>query len=165
MLQIDLDTTTYRKVLAQLRTHIQDATLLMAGIAAELRAEANDQLRQQAGPAGPWAPLSPTTLALRRNRGNTSTRMLQVTGQLTSSLQSSHDHQSATLSTNKPYAAIQQFGGKTGSKSMIPGKSIPARAYFPIMGQPSEATLSDHAHKMIQGVVTDYLQRHTQGQA
>ena len=63
--------------------------------------------------------LDTTTLAMRRKRGNTSTRMLQVTGQLASSLQSSHDHQSATL--------------------------------------------SDHAHKMIQAVVTDYLQRHTQG--
>jgi phage virion morphogenesis protein len=163
MLQIDLDTSTYRKVLAQLRANIQDATPLMAGVAQELRAEANMQLKEQAGPAGAWVPLSPATLAMRQKRGNTSTRMLQVTGQLASSLQSSHDHQSATLSTNKPYAAIHQFGGKTSPKSMIPGKSIPARAYLPIMGQPSEATLSDHAHKMILAVVTDYLERHAKG--
>ncbi len=37
-----------------------------------------------------------------------------------------------TIGSTPPYAAIQQFGGKTGANSWIPGKSIPARPFLPI---------------------------------
>lgn len=37
-----------------------------------------------------------------------------------------------TVSSNMAYAAMHQFGGITSPKSMIPGKTIPARPFLPI---------------------------------
>ncbi len=156
MFQVEIQTRGLAATLARLRASIKDASPLMAGIAQEMRAEVNQHLQDQAGPEGKWPGLSKRTIARRTKKGTWPGRMLQVTGQLASSVQASHDAQSAMISSGLPYAAIHQFGGKAGRGRKV---SVPARAYFPLVGPATNADLSDRATSAVESLVQDYLER------
>jgi phage gpG-like protein len=93
-----------------------------------------------AGYAG-WAPLSPDYIKRPRQtkdgrkasgRGGAAHPILQASGQsgLVGSIAVDSDHDSASISVGKEYAAIHQFGGQPG---MRPGTAaIPARPYLPV---------------------------------
>lgn len=79
------------------------------------------------------------------------------TGGLFESLHYTHDGQSATVMAGMPYAAIQNFGGKTGAKSWIPGAVIPAR---PFMGVRANGTLYQSERVAILDALNDYFTAH-----
>lgn len=65
-----------------------------------------------------------------------------------------YDGQSATVIAGMPYAAIQNFGGRTGANSWIPGALIPAR---PFMGVRPDGTLYDSDRAAILEALNDYF--------
>lgn len=113
-----------------------------------------------------WATNSDTTLRMGLHRGNHFKKRdgsVKKSGQnylankrpligKTHSLASQIHYQlfgsNLLVGSTMEYAAMQQFGGTTSSRSMIPGKHIPAR---PFLG------ISDADEKMIVSTVNEYL--------
>ncbi|AYV12984.1 phage virion morphogenesis protein [Shewanella algae] len=92
----------------------------------------------------PWAPLSTATLALKPRHKNSPLRLNDI---LLQQLLYQADDNSLELGSNMVYAAMQQFGGTTSPKSMIPGKEIPAREFLGLSFDDEQATLE---------IVTDF---------
>lgn len=80
-------------------------------------------------------------------------QILQDTGQLAASVKTRHDASSATVGSNKFYAAIHQLGGKTGRRHKV---TMPARPFLPIDAQ---GKLQPEDEENILGLVNDYLSR------
>lgn len=78
-------------------------------------------------------------------------RILQDTGQLAASISTSHDATSATVGSNKVYAAIHQIGGKAGRGHKA---TIPARPFLPVDAQ---GNLQPEAEDSILGIANNYL--------
>ncbi|WP_420788918.1 phage virion morphogenesis protein [Shewanella algae] len=93
-----------------------------------------------------WAALSPTTQALKPRHKTTPLRLNDI---LLNQLAYQADDHSLELGSNMVYAAMQQFGGTTSPKSMIPGREIPAR---PFLG------LSDEDEAAVLEMVAEYFQ-------
>lgn len=101
-------------------------------------------------PAGkPWAPWSPG-YARTRNSGQS---LLQSEGDLLDTLTYVVDTDGAgvEIGSNRPYAAIQQFGGKSG---MPPGPAaIPARPYLGLSEENKDDIRSLAAHWLDERIV------------
>lgn len=139
-----------------LSTNIADA---MRAISLELHANAVDSFRKQETPYGEkWAPNSPTTLTLRAQgfhlsgprlsktkkkrtpkqvaRFLTGARVLIDKGLLLGSLSPQATPRTATVTTNVPYARVQQLGNPD---NRIPNRDggnpapIPPRAFLPLV--------------------------------
>lgn len=102
--------------------------------------EAAEQLirgtfRSSTDPWGrPWPPLSPITVAARRNRGSASTQPLVDQNVMYASLDSVVDGDSAVVSMagRDRWPSVQQFGN-AGNRAWGRGSApIPARPMFPI---------------------------------
>jgi phage virion morphogenesis protein len=75
----------------------------------------------------PWAPLKPATIARKKGRGG----ILRDHGPLLQSIRVTEvTNDSVTSGSDRPYAAIQQLGGKAGRGLKA---TIPPRPYFPIL--------------------------------
>ena len=134
---------------------VQDTSPLMADLADALASESERQFAAQSGPLGQWAILRPVTQRMRERRGTWPGKMLQVTsGGLAASVQTKSDRATATIGSNKVYAAIHQFGGVTSPKSMIPGKTIPARPYLPF--NPRTHQLTREAEQEVQERIAEW---------
>jgi phage virion morphogenesis protein len=146
-------------VLAALRklvNGLDDMTPAMADIAQALASESERQFATESGPLGRWPDLSDYTKAFRSEKGTWPGRMLQVSaGGLAASVQTAHGEDFAMISSNKPYSAMQQFGGTTSPNSMIPGKTIPARPYLPF--HPETLELSEPAQQTVLEVLQGWL--------
>lgn len=59
-----------------------------------------------------------------------------------------------TVQANPAYAAMQQFGGTTSPRSMIPGKIIPARPFLPVR---QDGTLYPKEREEIIAAINDLL--------
>ncbi|MBO2568625.1 hypothetical protein AYI84_04665 [Shewanella algae] len=85
-----------------------------------------------------WAALSPATQALKPRHKTTPLRLNDI---LLNQLAYQADDHSLELGSNMVYAAMQQFGGTTSPKSMIPGKEIPAREFLGLSSDDAQAVL------------------------
>ena len=74
-----------------------------------------------------WLDLSERTKKQRKKTGHWPGQILQVSGQLASSINTYYDDESAIIGSNLDYAAIHQLGGQAGKKKAV---SIPARPYL-----------------------------------
>lgn len=74
-----------------------------------------------------WTDLADVTKKQRKKKGHWPGQILQVTGQLASSINTRYDNDSAVVGSNLDYAAIHQLGGQTGRKKSV---EIPARPYL-----------------------------------
>ncbi|WP_051271638.1 phage virion morphogenesis protein [Fundidesulfovibrio putealis] len=84
-----------------------------------------------------WPSLSAATIKDRERRGNWPGKMLQRSGQLASSISRHYDDTSASVGTNKIYAAIQNLGGKAGRGKKV---EVPAREFMKL-GEDDERRL------------------------
>ena len=71
--------------------------------------------------------LSEATKKQRTKQKKWPGQILQVSGQLATSISTSYDENSAVIGSNKVYAAIHQLGGHAGKNKKI---EIPARPYL-----------------------------------
>ena len=74
-----------------------------------------------------WVDLSETTKKQRQKIGKYPGQILQVSGQLASSVSTAYDDNSAVIGSNLVYAAIHQLGGQTGKNKKT---TIPAKPYL-----------------------------------
>lgn len=141
---------------------------LMRAIAGVMHDEVEENFAQEGRPK--WLGLAPGTIASRRKAGKWPGKILQRSAAgLASSIEQGADNDSAWVGTNKKYAAIQHFGGKTGAHVILPrnkkalafngrvvkrvnhpGSKIPARSFLAI---------SPEGEEKILGKVSDYLAR------
>ena len=130
MIVINVDDVSVTTVLDKLLEHMSDLSPVMQEIAGYMHDSTEQAFADQRDPVTgePWAALSEATLHMRPDRAGG--QLLQDSAQLVNSLQSDFDGMAAYYGTNKPYAAMHQFGGTTASNSMIPNHEIPARPYL-----------------------------------
>ena len=151
--QIIIDDREVLAVFSRLISSAGDMTPIMADIAQALESETERQFEAESGPLGPWPTLAPSTILERMRAGKWPGKILQRSaGGLAASIFSGHGRDFAEVGSNKPYAAIQHFGGKAGRGRKA---NIPARPYFPF--NPVCMTLSEGANGAILDVISDYL--------
>lgn len=107
-----------------------DMAPITRGIAAVLASEADDAFQKEADPTTgeKWQQLTPNYAAQLAARGLTGKMLNRSMGGLAMSLTTDFDAVSATIGSNKVYAAIHQFGG-TPDMPNAPA-AIPARPYM-----------------------------------
>lgn len=117
---------------------------LMAHIANTLHLFTSQAFEREASPFGEkWKSLSPATL--KKSKGLK--KKLVDKGKLVNSIHTSHTPTSAKIGTNVPYAAIHQFGGKTGRNHKV---FIPARPFMPINDKDNiPQTLADEIQELV----------------
>jgi len=103
-------------MLKKLREKLSDLSPVMAAISEDMISATEDNFKTEGARLGkPWPQLSPARI---KQRGS-SHPILQDTGQLAKSIQNSHTASSATIGTNKAYAAIHQFGGEINVDRLV----------------------------------------------
>lgn len=129
MLEISLDQDAIQSALKEIANAGNDLEPVMREIAGVLADSTEDAFANEADPVtgNPWPALSESYLAQNPNRA--SGQMLQMSAAgLASSIQSEHSNDSASVGTNKLYAALHQFGGLP---DMAPGPAaVQARPYL-----------------------------------
>jgi len=143
-MQIKLDDSALTHKLGIIAQRMTDLSPLSRSISMTLLDQ--NELNFAAEGRPKWAGLSPAYAATRKKG-----KILQITGHLARSILPFSGNGFAGLSTNVPYAAIQQFGGQTrphiikpknakalhfGGKFFKvvhhPGSKIPAREFMPV---------------------------------
>ncbi len=157
MHQFDSDDQVTPALHALMR-RLQDTRPAFANIAAALASESERQFRAESGPLGPWPDLSQkSTIPRREQRGTWPGKKLQETaGGLAASVQTGYAPAEAWIGSNKPYAAMQHFGGTTSPRSMIPGAEIPARPFLPFHPETNE--LAPEAATTVPEILKAYLE-------
>lgn len=139
-----------------------NARPLMRSVAGIMFRAVEDNFEQQGRPK--WQDLQPGTKMARAKEGTWPGKILQRSGGLASSIQQRFNEREAVVGTNKAYAAIHQFGGRTSphvirpkTKRALsfggivvrsvnhPGSNIPARPYLRL-------TISDHRDILLASV-------------
>ena len=92
-----------------------------------------------------WIDLAESTKKKRKKTGHYPRQILQVTGQIASSISTHYDEDSAVIGSNLDYAAIHQLGGQAGRNKAV---AIPARPYL---------QLTDDDFEEIMENTTEYL--------
>ncbi|PKG74230.1 phage virion morphogenesis protein [Shewanella sp. GutCb] len=87
-------------------------------------------IEQQAPNGSLWAELSSTTVERKIKKGQRTDRILTESGTLADSLHYQIGRNQLELGSNQEYAAMQQFGGLTSAKSMMPNQEIVAREFL-----------------------------------
>lgn len=113
MIEIKFDSGKVLDALGRLQRSVADASPVMAQIAGVMHDAVEENFAQQGRPK--WLGLK-APVSKRRSGG----MILQDTGQLAASITAASDATSATVGTNKVYAAIHQFGGQTRPHVILP---------------------------------------------
>ena len=100
---------------------------LMQNITGILEDSVEENFEQEGRPK--WDKLKKSTIENRIKKGYYPGKILQMRGELASSITSYYDSNSAVVGTNKVYAAIHQFGGKAGKNKSV---KITSRPYLKI---------------------------------
>jgi len=98
----------------------------MKNIAGIFASAAEDNFAEEGRP-DKWIDLSEVTKKQRKKIGKYPGQILQVSGQLASSVNTYYDNDSAVIGSNLEYAAIHQLGGQAGKNKIV---TIPARPYI-----------------------------------
>lgn len=157
MITIEVKNTAVLQALSKVQKELADMSAVMADLAQILASESELQFAQERGPVHPWSKLSEeSTIPMRQRRGTWPGKMLQVSGGgLAASVQTDYGSHFASIGSNKAYAAMQFFGGTTSPKSMMPGKTIPARPFLPL--DPESGKLSQSAEQSMLDVLGSWL--------
>jgi phage virion morphogenesis protein len=130
MLTIELKHQRLQQTLNQIEDAIGDLKPLMRSIAAELASQTEENFEHEGRPE--WPELSDVTTEKRAKHGHWPGQILQVSAAgLASSITTHATDSSAMVGSNKPYAAMMQFGGERLDFQQLWG-DIPARPYLPV---------------------------------
>ncbi|MFJ7792921.1 phage virion morphogenesis protein [Pseudomonas sp. NPDC096950] len=130
MFTVELDHQRLQTALRKVEWAVGDLAPLMRGIAAELGSQTEENFENEGRPD--WADLSDVTTTRREKNGNWPGQMLQVSAAgLAASITTHATDSSALVGSNKPYAAMMQFGGDKSDFPHLWG-DIPGRPYLPM---------------------------------
>ncbi len=125
-IEIKFDNQEVERRLQEIAKKSSNLRPLMKNIAGIFASAAEDNFEEEGRP-DKWIDLSEVTKKQRKNIGKYPGQILQVTGQLASSVNTYYDEDSAIIGSNLAYAAIHQLGGQAGKNKKV---TIPARPYL-----------------------------------
>lgn len=127
-IEIKIDNKAVEEALLKVASKCEDLRPLMKNIAG-IMADAVEENFEQEGRPNKWQELAESTIKKRKKTKHWPGRILQVEGQLATSITTQYDNESALIGSNLAYAAIHQLGGQTGKGKKV---TIPARPYLSI---------------------------------
>ena len=125
-IEIKIDNQEVTQKLLELAKRGGNLRPLMKNIAGILAYSTEENFANEGRP-DKWLDLSERTKKQRKKTGHWPGQILQVSGQLASSINTYYDDESAIIGSNLDYAAIHQLGGQIGKNKSV---SIPARPYL-----------------------------------
>lgn len=130
MFTVELEHQHLQQTLRKVESAVGDLTPLMHSLAAELASQTEENFDQEGRPQ--WPELSDTTTEHRAKHGHWPGKILQVSAAgLAASITTQTTDSSALVGSNKPYAAMMQFGGEQADFPQLWG-DMPARPYLPM---------------------------------
>ena len=125
-IEIKIDNKNIERKLLELAQKGENLRPLMKNIAG-IFASATEENFKNEGRPDKWTELSEATKKQRTKQKKWPGQILQVSGQLASSISTQYDDESAVIGSNLDYAAIHQLGGQAGKNKKV---EIPARPYL-----------------------------------
>ena len=125
-IEIKIDNKNIERKLLELAQKGENLRPLMKNIAG-IFASATEENFKNEGRPDKWTELSEATKKQRTKQKKWPGQILQVSGQLASSISTQYDDESAIIGSNLDYAAIHQLGGQAGKNKKV---EIPARPYL-----------------------------------
>ena len=125
-IEIKIDNKDVERKLLELAQKSENLRPLMKNIAG-IFASATEENFKNEGRPDKWTELSEATKKQRTKQKKWPGQILQVSGQLASSISTQYDDESAIIGSNLDYAAIHQLGGQAGKNKKV---EIPARPYL-----------------------------------
>ena len=125
-IEIKIDNQEVTQKLLELARRGENLRPLMKNIAGIFAYSTEENFANEGRP-DKWLDLSEKTKKQRKKSGHWPGQILQVSGQLASSINTYYDDESAVIGSNLDYAAIHQLGGQAGKNKSV---SIPARPYL-----------------------------------
>ena len=127
--EIKIDNKDIERKLLELAQKGENLRPLMKNIAG-IFASATEENFKNEGRPDKWTELSEATKKQRTKQKKWPGQILQVSGQLASSISTQYDDESAVIGSNLDYAAIHQLGGQAGKNKKV---TIPARPYLKLI--------------------------------
>jgi phage virion morphogenesis protein len=125
-IEIRIDNKAVEEALLKVASKCEDLRPLMKNIAG-IMADAVEENFEQEGRPDKWQELAESTIKHRKKTKHWPGKILQVEGQLATSITTQYDSESAVIGSNLAYAAIHQLGGNAGKGKKV---TIPARPYL-----------------------------------
>ena len=125
-IEIKIDNKDVDRKLLELAQKSENLRPLMKNIAG-IFASATEENFKNEGRPDKWPELSEATKKQRTKQKKWPGQILQVSGQLASSISTQYDDESAIIGSTLDYAAIHQLGGQAGKNKKV---EIPARPYL-----------------------------------
>ena len=125
-IEIKIDNKDVERKLLELAQKSENLRPLMKNIAG-IFASATEENFKNEGRPDKWTELSEATKKQRTKQKKWPGQILQVSGQIASSISTQYDDESAIIGSNLDYAAIHQLGGQAGKNKKV---EIPARPYL-----------------------------------
>ena len=137
-IEIKIDNKEVLTRLQELASRGENLRPLMKNIAGIMSTATEDNFKDEGRPEK-WVDLSETTKKQRQKIGKYPGQILQVSGQLASSVSTAYDDNSAVIGSNLAYAAIHQLGGQAGKNKSV---EIPARPYLKITNEDQQEIIN-----------------------
>ena len=137
-IEIKLDNKDVESRLLDLAKRSENLRPLMKNIAGIFAYSTEENFKNEGRP-DKWTELSESTIKQRTKNKQWPGMILQVSGQLASSVNTYYDNDSAVIGSNLEYAAIHQLGGQAGRNKSV---EIPARPYLQLTPEDFEEILS-----------------------
>jgi phage virion morphogenesis protein len=125
LIEVKVDDERVRQVMTELARRVRNRTPAMKICAGIMANAVEENFEKEGRPE--WKELAEATIKQREKEGTWPGKILQRSGQLAASISRHYDNDKAVVSTNKVYAAIQNFGGKAGRGKKV---TIPAREFM-----------------------------------
>ena len=138
-IEIKIDNNDVERKLLELAQKSENLRPLMKNIAG-IFASATEENFKNEGRPDKWTELSEATKKQRTKQKKWPGQILQVSGQLASSISTQYDDESAVIGSNLDYAAIHQLGGQAGKNKKV---EIPARPYLFLTEDDNQEILSE----------------------
>lgn len=126
MIDIRVDDREITSRLERLARKGSDLTPVMREISGDMLDAVQENFDKEGRPRR-WPELSPAYRRRLAKKGKTGKMLNRTSGGLYHSIHAGYDSSSATVGTNKAYAAIHHFGGRAGRGKKA---EIPARPYL-----------------------------------
>nr|DAK09406.1 MAG TPA: virion morphogenesis protein [Caudoviricetes sp.] len=137
-IEIKLDNKEVESRLLDLAKRSENLRPLMKNIAGIFAYYTEENFKEQGRP-DKWIDLAESTKKQRTKTGHYPGQILQVSGQLASSISTYYDNDSAVIGSNLVYAAIHQLGGQAGRNKSV---EIPARPYLKLTDEDFEEIIA-----------------------
>lgn len=146
-IEIKIENQEITSKLLDLAKRCENLRPVMKNIAGILAYSVEENFKEEGRP-DKWIDLAESTKKQRTKKRKWPGQILQVEGQLASSVSTYYDNESVIIGSNLDYAAIHQLGGQAGRNNSV---EIPARPYL---------NLSDDDFKEILNAAENFLSRY-----